>query len=301
MIATDTVPCNFCGVDDAKVLFKAGEAQASQIVQCNRCGLMYASPRAVVPDHVSIETYDPDYTIQVTRTQGRLRFEKEQLQIRDYKRTRAQLATLHPGRGKLLEVGCGLGVLLDEFRKDGWEVLGVEPNRGYCQIIEKDLGIRAMPTTLEAAALPDASVDVVVMLHVIEHVPDPLGTLQEIFRVLKPGGHLVMETPRYDTMMFRLLGKRERSLACPGHIYFFTTETLKHAYERAGFRTVRRNYVGRSLTLERLLYNFGIITKSSKIQDALTRLSGRLRLNRVRLHLNMRDMQRVCVEKPSGP
>jgi 2-polyprenyl-3-methyl-5-hydroxy-6-metoxy-1,4-benzoquinol methylase len=195
MIATDSVACNSCGVDDAKVLFKAGEAQESQIVQCNRCGLMYASPRSYVPDHVSIESYDPEYVIQQSLIAGRLRSDKEHLQARDYANTRAMLAKLHPDRGHLLEVGCGLGVLLDAFRKDGWEVTGVEPNRGYCQIIEKERGIRAIPTILESAGIPDASVDVVVMLHVIEHVPDPLGTLREIHRVLKPGGHRSWKRP----------------------------------------------------------------------------------------------------------
>ena len=46
----------------------------------------------------------------------------------------------------------------------------------------------------------------VVFIHVIEHVPDPLETLRSIYRVLKPGGHLVIETPRYDSLMFKLLG-----------------------------------------------------------------------------------------------
>jgi SAM-dependent methyltransferase len=299
MTVINTVPCNYCAVDDASVRFEAGEAQVSQIVQCNRCGLMYASPRVYVPDHVSIETYDPEYIIQQVETSGRLRLEKELLQVHDYARTRSLLGQLHPGRGSLVEVGCGLGMLLEEFRKDGWEVLGIEPNRGYCRLIEKDLGIRVIPTILESAGIPDASADVVVMLHVIEHVPDPLGTLQEIYRILKPGGHLVMETPRYDTVTFRLLGKRERSLNCCGHIYFFTTETLRRAYEKAGFRTVRCDYVGRSVTLERLMWNLGIISKSDSVQRGLSSLARKLRLNRVRLYVNMRDMQRVCVEKPA--
>ena len=67
------------------------------------------------------------------------------------------------------------------------------------------------------------------MLHVIEHVPDPVGTLREIWRILKPGGHLILETPRYDTAMFWLLGRRERSLSCDGHIFFFTNESLRRA------------------------------------------------------------------------
>jgi SAM-dependent methyltransferase len=133
--------------------------------------------------------------------------------------------------------------------------------------------------------------------HVIEHLDDPLGTLREINRVLKPNGHFVIETPRYDSLMFKLLGRRERSVSCNGHIYFFTTQTLKNVYEAAGFRLVELNYVGRSLTVDRLMWNVGVTSKSQSIQRTLDRLSRRLRLHKAHLHLNVRDMQRVCVQK----
>jgi SAM-dependent methyltransferase len=136
------------------------------------------------------------------------------------------------------------------------------------------------------------------MLHVIEHVPDPVGTLREIRRILKPGGHVVLETPRYDTFMFWLLGRRERSLSCDGHIFFFTTATLREACKVAGLEWGRVEYTGRSLTLDRLVYNLGIISKSPALQRAAYNASRRARLNRVRFTVNVRDMQRVCLAKP---
>jgi 2-polyprenyl-3-methyl-5-hydroxy-6-metoxy-1,4-benzoquinol methylase len=135
------------------------------------------------------------------------------------------------------------------------------------------------------------------MNHVIEHLDAPLTTLREISRVLKPNGHLVIETPRYDTLMFRLLGRRERSISCLGHIYFFTTATLKRLYEAAGFRTIRLDYVGRSLTVDRLLWNIGVVSKSERVSRWLTYVSRKMGLNKVHLYFNLRDMQRVCVQK----
>jgi hypothetical protein len=107
----------------------------------------------------------------------------------------------------------------------------------------------------------------------------------------------MIETPRYDTLMFRILGRRERSLSCEGHVYFFTNSSLRTCYEAAGFRLVEHRCVGRSLTLNRLAYNLGVMSKSPRFQhmaDAVTRW---LRLNRMSVYLNMRDMQRVCVQK----
>ncbi len=293
---SESVPCNYCDVDEATVVFGPGVAQANQIVRCNRCGLMNASPRTRVPDHVEIAGYDPTFDpFHADDT----RVLKERLQVKDYDRTRALLNRLYPQRGRLLEVGSSLGYLLDVFKQDGWDVMGVEPFYQACRHSREELGLDVKNAILETAGLPEASFDVVLLNHVIEHLDDPMGTLREVNRILKPEGHFVIETPRYDTLMFRLLGRRERSLGCGGHIYFFTTRTLRNLYEAAGFKTVQLDYVGRSLTAERLLYNVALISKSPKLKGRLDQLSQRLGLKTWKLHLNFRDMQRVCVQKIS--
>jgi len=291
---SEPVPCNYCKVDDATVVFPAGVAQLNQVVRCNRCGLMYASPRSKEPDHIEIAAYDPTYNPFFPRD---TRVLKEQLQVRDYDKTRALLNQLYPQRGKLVEVGSSLGFLLEVFRRDGWDVLGIEPFYQACLHARKELGLEVTNAILETANLPDESADVVLLNHVIEHVDDPLRTLCEVNRILKPGGHFVIETPRYDTLTFKLLGRRERSVSCAGHIYFFTTASLRKLYEAAGFETVSLNYVGRSLTGERLLYNLAVMSKSMKLRRTLRRFSDRVGLERLKLYLNLRDMQRVCVRK----
>jgi SAM-dependent methyltransferase len=142
--------------------------------------------------------------------------------------------------------------------------------------------------------------DVALMIHVIEHVPDPCQTLSELFRMLRPGGILVVETPRYDTLTFKLLGHRERSVLCEGHVYFFTTSTLERIAQKVGFSLLRRAYVGRSLTLDRLLWNIGRISKGKVIQSKLESISRLLRLTEVRLKINIHDMQRVYFKKPQS-
>jgi SAM-dependent methyltransferase len=295
----EPVPCNFCAVDDATVVFPAGKAQISQIVRCNRCGLMYSSPRAKAPDHVEIATWtDPDWDAIAANPR---RFEKEQLQIRDYSPTRSALNRLHPDRGKLLEIGSGFGFLLAEFKKDGWDAMGLEPDPYGCRYTREHHGIEVVNDILERSGIASETFDVVLLNHVIEHLDDPLNVLSEINRVTKPGGHLVIETPRYDSLMFKLLGRRERSVSCNGHIYFFTTESLSKLYRAAGFELVELRYVGRSLTVDRLLWNAGVISKSGRVQRGLDRASRGMKLNKLHLYMNLRDMQRVCVQKVSAP
>lgn len=190
--------------------------------------------------------------------------------------------------------------MLKLFKQDGWDVVGLEPNVGMCRYAESEFGIEIIPTILEKAELEDRSADAVLMMHALEHVSDPYSTLKEVYRILKPGGIFVMETPRYDTLMFKLLGKRERSLNCDGHIYFFTTRTLEKIATKAGFTVLKTDYVGRSLTLDRVFSVLGAIGKSQLIQKILKDVAVKLLLNKISLSLNVRDIQRIYLKKPDS-
>ncbi len=290
-----TVPCNLCGSNRYQILYGAGIAQVNRIVRCTECGLMYASPRKVA-DHIEIESWpeDPAFDVAVRLPQ---RFQKEKLQVRDLDRSRRHLNALHPDRGRLLEVGSSAGFTLEAFRADGWSVQGIEPDRNAARHANQVLGIATQSSTLEAAHFPSESFDVVVMLHVIEHVPDPVATLREIWRVLRPGGHLLLETPRYDSLAFRILGRRERSLSCDGHIFFFTVPSLRRAYEMAGFKLDRIDFTGRSLTLDRLVFNLGVMSKSSRFQRLGQAFAKFAHLDKAHVTVNLHDIQRVCLAK----
>ncbi len=288
------IPCNLCGADDYTILFKSGIAQINQIVKCNHCSLMYANPRMHdVSQEVFIKEFDPAWVL----AHGQRRFEKESLQIRDYKKTQAYINKNYPNQGKLIEIGSGFGHLLNFFKQDGWDVMGIEPLKGGCLFSESEFGIKAIPKTLEEASLNENSVDVVLMMHVIEHVSDPSSTFKEVYRILKPGGIFILETPRYDTFMFKMFAKRERSLSCNGHIYFFTTHTLKKMATNAALTVQKIDYVGRSLTLDRMIWNIGVISKSATIKRSLKWISAKLRFNKIWFYLNMKDMQRMYLKK----
>ena len=290
--ALESVTCNVCGADEPVVVFEAGVAQSRRIVRCGKCSLMYASPRHI--QGIVREEEDIDFVYE-----GRLEMliEKARSQVADYKATFALLDKLHPDRGRLLEVGSSFGYHLLEFKKRGWTVEGLDPVRAACDYSERELGIPAKPALLEDSGYADGVFDVVIMNHVIEHVPDPVACLSELHRITRPGGHLVLETPTYDSLMFKLFGRRERSVSCEGHIYFFTTDSLRAVYEKAGFKLVDQRYTGRTVTLNRLAWNLGVMTKSKAIQGMLQSTTKATGLDNVSLSLNLGDMIRVVVER----
>ena len=290
------VTCNLCGADDYVVVFEPGVAQPNRIVRCNACGLMYGNPRLSDVDCDAFKGHDPAFLDTLMQSRDPRR-DKEAGQVVDFEPTRDALAKAYPQRGRLLEIGCSYGFLSAYFRDDGWDVTALEPDPIPARHAREVMKLRVIDAVPSEARLPAASFDVVLMMHVIEHAPDPRQMLAEIHRILKPGGTLVMETPRFDSLAFRLLRHRERSIACAGHVYFFTTHTLGALARKTRFEVSRLDLVGRSMTIERLLWNVGVMSKSRRVMEWIVRASRWLRLERWRVKLNARDMQRLYARK----
>ena len=285
------VSCNLCGADDYGVVFPKGYAQLHRIVRCKRCGLMYANPQELI----DCETFQAPERTQAFDTEGaRQYFEKQQVQLPDNERALRVLNGFFPARGKLLEIGSYLGIFLDRIRAAGWTTVGLEPDPGPANYARSKYHLQIEDGILPQPKFNEGEFDAVMMLHVIEHMPDPAANVREIRRILKPGGFLVVETPRFDSLLFKLLGRRERSIHnCNGHIFYFTVPSLRQLVEKQGFEVVRTELVGRTLTVDRLIYNVALIARSPLLMRWMAQLGPKLGLNKLRLYLNVRDMQRI--------
>jgi 2-polyprenyl-3-methyl-5-hydroxy-6-metoxy-1,4-benzoquinol methylase len=253
---------------------------------------MYANPQEVVDCEKMLEE-EGEAPVDLEAVNAQY-FQKQHVQLPDNMRALQVLDQMLPQRGRLLEIGSYLGIFLDRIRADGWDTTGLEPERSAAAYCRKKYQLNIVSGILPKPELVPGSFDAVMMLHVIEHMPDPATDLREIRRLLRPGGILVVETPRFDSLMFKLLGRRERSMNnCAGHIYFFSVPTLTKLLEKCGYKVDRVELVGRTLTADRFVYNLGLITRSRGVQRMMGRLSSSLRLDRLRFHVNARDMQRL--------
>jgi 2-polyprenyl-3-methyl-5-hydroxy-6-metoxy-1,4-benzoquinol methylase len=294
------VKCNSCGADDYSVIFPEGKAQIHRIVKCNQCGLMFANPQTThtidgkvsmdegeIKDRVALEKELKDFIPNKNQY-----LKKQYIQQRDYLKVLDYFEERE--RGILLDIGSYTGVFLNSAKERGWTPLGIEPMSLPRIYSIREFGLEVYPMAFEKAQIEGACIDIIVSFHVIEHVYDPMEFILKAYKVLKKGGVLVLETPTYDSFWFKLLRHRERSVRCNGHVYFFTKSSLRNLIEKAGFTVIKHDNVGRTMTLDRLFHNIGIITGKKEFLNKFTRTLG---FQKFSLYLNMRDMQRIYCEK----
>jgi 2-polyprenyl-3-methyl-5-hydroxy-6-metoxy-1,4-benzoquinol methylase len=144
------------------------------------------------------------------------------------------LGNIKPGR--MLEVGCGDGRAMIRMKALGWQVEGQEPDLHAARVAAEKTGLPVHSGQLECLALPAKTYDAIVMIHVIEHVQDPIGLLRECNRLLRPGGVLVVVTPNVKSLGHRQFGEYWRDIDAPRHLQVFSPTTLSQVAVAAGFK-----------------------------------------------------------------
>jgi len=124
------------------------------------------------------------------------------------------------------------------MRTLGWDVAGVDVDPQAVAVC-RARGLSVFLGTLEEASFPDGSFDVITMNHAIEHVPDPLALLRECYRILSPGGYVVIVTPNVKSLAHRLFRENWLALDPPRHLCLFYLATLRKCVQAAGLRVIR--------------------------------------------------------------
>lgn len=153
-------------------------------------------------------------------------------------RVRLDFVAPHARCGRLLDVGAAGGAFVEQALARGFEAEGVEPSPEFAAFAHESLGVPVRATTVEQAGLADASLDVVTMWHVLEHVPDPVAVLALLRDALRPGGVVAIEVPNAAGHMARAQGPAWPSLYPDVHVNQFGPRSLAAALERAGLDVV---------------------------------------------------------------
>lgn len=247
--ATVHVRCNLCDGEQTRLVL---EKHGHRVVRCEACGLSYVDPR---PDEAALTSLyrGPGYYQNANASA---------FGYPDYLAERAQLEALfaqrlddierlRPRRGRLLDVGCAMGVLLELARSRGWDVQGVDIS-DFAIATCRQRGLPVHHGPLVGAGFADGTFDVAVLDDTIEHLPDPRRQLEELHRILAPGGLLTMNTPNEAGLLHRLQGSHWFHYKPPEHLFYFSPATLGRLLERCGFRVLHTQISGKIVTLRYL-------------------------------------------------
>jgi SAM-dependent methyltransferase len=175
---------------------------------------------------------------------------------------------------RLLDIGCGYGFFLKRMARLGWGVEGIEVSQSGRDYARQVLGLCIHSKPLEAMAFPEGHFDAVTLFYVIEHVHDPAMVLREVYRILKPGGMLLLRWP-HSTPVVKVLGpfaKKFDIYHTPFHLYDFNPGAIRQMVAQSGFVSVR-NLIGGFTLPEKIFHRWSSII-SGHMAQFLYRVSG---------------------------
>jgi 2-polyprenyl-3-methyl-5-hydroxy-6-metoxy-1,4-benzoquinol methylase len=201
------------------------------VLECGACRLGLTIPQlddAALAPYYSSEYYQ-DYCAysgeQDSRLLHRLRARFRELSAaRRHRRPPFRLTGTSPGR--MLDVGCGTGDLLEDFARRGWEPYGIEPSGAGAAAASRG-GARVHQGTLRDHPWHRGSFKLITFHHSLEHVPDPVDALRRAATLLEPGGLIVIVVPNWCSWQRRLLFRnRWAHLDLPRHQQHFSLSAL---------------------------------------------------------------------------
>jgi len=219
------ISCNLCGSTRSKLLFQLKDNFLGisdvkyNVVKCRDCKLVYLNPRPTAEEIHSF--YTEDY-YRAFLTGEELLKERESQLLAKFEKIK------HLPPGHLLDIGCQKGEFPFFMKQRGWEVKGVE----FSTTPPNLFGIDISYGTLEEAEFSPETFDLVTLWAVLEHVYHPRELLEEIHRILKPGGKVVLLVPNINSIPGRFM----RHDDVPRHTTMFSKRTITKMLNITGFK-----------------------------------------------------------------
>jgi SAM-dependent methyltransferase len=201
-----------------------------ETVACWRCGLV-SHARIPTDDelaHYYEEEYRQDYNGEETPSPRRV--------VREWNRGRQRFERLQPfvaAGERVFEIGAGIGCNLKHFELAGFDASGIEPGAGFGRFSREQLHAQVRPGFWRD--VPSApAYDLVLLIHVLEHLNSPSQALRHIRQILRPGGRLFIEVPNLAAPH-----AAPSKLFHYAHVYNYTPWTLAMLARASGFAVTR--------------------------------------------------------------
>ena len=231
--------CPCCGSNNIKPQLVAKDYtvsnQSFDIWHCHNCTLRFTQN---VPDEESIGTYyqSTNYVSHSDTQEGLI----NKLYHKVRKKTLIQKSELiidacKTANGVLLDVGSGTGAFAQTMIEAGWKVTGLEPDDTARTVALNKFGLQLDdPKTL--FDLTENTFDAITMWHVLEHVHNLHGYLDQYKKILKPEGKLIIAVPNYTSSDATSYQEYWAAYDVPRHLYHFSPESMTKLAALKGFK-----------------------------------------------------------------
>ncbi len=228
--------------------------------RCDSCGLLYT----------------PTFFngLQLERLYGQMPPNMAEVPLEALRRTQRGyfdvLKSCSDLKGGLIEVGPDIGLFTENCVREGCfdEYWLFEPNRDVLPALSKIVEGRKSHIIHDMfgfSHVPDHAASVAVMIHVLDHLLDPVATLRELRQKLKPGARLLLVTHDESSFLRRLVGWRWPAF-CLQHPQIYNPESMRALLDAAGFQVLQQrktvNYFQAGYLLKHLLWAFGMKVQS---------------------------------------
>ena len=238
--------CDFCGSD--KIIRYHETDDGVQIYKCCSCKIQFMNPQ-YSDGHLT------NYYSTYIRDESKI--ENELIKAQTY--CLSLVEAFLPKKGSLLEIGSGNGYLLKVAKERGWMPLGHEIDCKSARKVSTKIGMEILCGEFTALEIND-KFDAVMMLHVLEHLKDPVKHIKKINFVLRSDGILFLALPNIQSRsgLFKLglekLKIKKRNVAAyydtSHHLWYYTPFTIRKLLEMNGFEIIRI-YSGDKINLKR--------------------------------------------------
>ena len=193
------------------------------MVKCAHCKLLFTNPR---PDEGNLYKYyqSENYISHTNKSNNPVNSIYKVARYFTINRKIKLVSKFHKN-GNLLDFGCGTGEFLKTGKKKGWNVTGYEPTKdayeGMDQSIKSDI-----VSSLDEIQLKK-HFHVITLWHVLEHISDLRTTIQQLKKMLRPDGVLVIAVPNHESYDAEYYKEYWAAYDLPRHLYHFSQQTMK--------------------------------------------------------------------------
>ncbi len=257
--------CPVCESEEFNLFLNCKDYTVSRetfsIVQCNSCNFKFTNPRPEV-NELGKYYQSEDYISHSNTSKGFINSTYQT--IRKYTLLRKlQLISKFYKTGSLLDIGCGTGEFLKTCRDAKWKTLGIEPDENTRKIASENYGLDVYSEEY-LQELKSESFDVITMWHVLEHVPFLNQRIEDLKKLIKPKGIIIIAVPNCDSLDAKIYKENWAAYDVPRHLYHFNPKSIEMIFNRHGLKLFN--------TLPMVFDSFYVSMLSEKIKKGKTNL-----------------------------